>query len=370
MKKFSTLLLLTAVLATPASIAAAKDSKESVAKDAGAKKAKKTALTKDERLDFIRHAQVWQPTNVAEMDLRAGPQGKGAFAFDAMVTCDYVETKLPGSSRKFDCKFADDDVAKVRYGVANGEVEGNVLATRLLWALGFSADRVYPVRVTCRGCSPDPWTSVKKSEGEQTFDLAAVERKPEGHEMKTRGKSGWAWTELALVDEAQGGATRAQRDALTLLAVFMQHTDSKPEQQRLLCLPGGLTEEGVCEKPFLAIHDVGLTFGHANFYNRNVTSSVELFRVVEDPGVEATSRRASLIRASRKPARSEIRRSAKRAGRFWPGSSRSCRTRSSAICSRSRTSIAAATSWTVPTRPAPRPWLRGSTRSSVSAKRL
>ncbi len=208
------------------------------------------------------------------MDIRVGPQGKDAFAFDALVTCDYVETKLPGSSRKFDCKLDDGDVVKVRYGAANGEVEGNVVATRLLWALGFGADRVYPVRVTCRGCSSDPWTNPKKASGDQTFDPAAIERKAEGHEMKHNGQSAWAWTELALVDEAKGGAPRAQRDALTLLAVFMQHTDSKPEQQRLVCLPDGLTDAGVCEKPFLALHDVGLTFGHANFYNRNVTGSV------------------------------------------------------------------------------------------------
>jgi hypothetical protein len=31
------------------------------------------------RLAAIRHAQVWAPTDVASMDLRAGPQGPGAF---------------------------------------------------------------------------------------------------------------------------------------------------------------------------------------------------------------------------------------------------------------------------------------------------
>jgi hypothetical protein len=36
------------------------------------------------------------------------------------LTCDCVEAKLSGSSRKFDC--------------------GAVLATHLLWALGFGAD--------------------------------------------------------------------------------------------------------------------------------------------------------------------------------------------------------------------------------------
>ena len=51
--------------------------------------------------------------------------------------------------------------------------------------------------------------------------------------------------------------TLEQVDALRLLAVFMQHTDTKPRQQRLLCLPGGLTADGVCERPFLLLHDRG-----------------------------------------------------------------------------------------------------------------
>lgn len=92
--------------------------------------------------------------------------------------------------------------------------------------------------------------------------------------MKADHDSGWAWPELDQVDEESGGATKAQRDALTLLAVFMQHTDSKPQQQRLWCLPGGLTADGMCAKPFMMVHDVGLTFGHANYGNTNDESSV------------------------------------------------------------------------------------------------
>src|SRR5262249_14781572 len=79
------------------------------------------------------------------------------------------------------------------------------------------------------------------------------------------------------------GAPLAQRDALKLLAVFMQHTDSKPQQQRLLCLPGGLTGGGACSRPFLFVHDVGLTFGHANEFNGNTTGSVNFAAWVSTP---------------------------------------------------------------------------------------
>src|SRR5262249_33690794 len=115
------------------------------------------------------------------------------------------------------------------------------------------------------------------------FDLVAIERKPLGHDVKAASDSGWAWSELDLVDEAAGGAPKAHRDALTLLAVLMQHTDSKTQQQRLFCLPGGTTADGTCEKPFLFVHDVGLTFGHANYTNRNDTSSVNFEEWAKTP---------------------------------------------------------------------------------------
>ena len=236
---------------------------------------KKELTTKEARLAFIRKAQVWAPTHVSEMDLRAGPQGADAFQPNEAVTCDYVEKKtLPGTTQKFDCAIGKGDVVKVRYGATNGKVQGAVLASRLLWALGFGADRLYPVRVTCRGCSSDPWTQRERVNGEQVFDPAAIERKPKGHEMKSENKGGWAWPELDLVDEQQGGAPKAQRDALKLLAVFMQHTDTKPEQERLLCLPKGRTDDGRCDEPFMMLHDVGLTFGQANVFNRTSVGSV------------------------------------------------------------------------------------------------
>ena len=232
-------------------------------------------LTKEARLAFIQKARVWSSTDVSEMNVRDGPGGPGAFQPNELVTCDYAERKMPGRSAKFFCAVQPDDIVKVRYGRSNGEVQGSVLATRLLWALGFAADRVYPVRVRCRGCTADPWNNRERVDDVHEFDPAVIERPPDGHEMREGLKdAGWAWPELDLVHAEQGGAPLEQVDALRLLAVFMQHTDTKSRQQRLLCLPGGLTADGVCERPFLLLHDVGLTFGHANEFNRNQSGSV------------------------------------------------------------------------------------------------
>ena len=235
---------------------------------------------------FIRRAQVWSPTNVPSMDIRTGPGGAGAFQPNELVTCDYTDSNMHGATRKFHCKLANGDVVKVRYGTSNGEVQGSVLATRLLWALGFAADRVYPVRVTCRGCASDPWTNHGNRKQVHDFDPAVIERNPYGYEMWNDGDArewGWDWDEMDLVDPGLGGAPVEQRDALKLLAVFMQHTDTKPSQQRLLCASNEATATGQCDKPFLMLHDVGITFGRANNRNRNSVGSVNLQEWMNQP---------------------------------------------------------------------------------------
>jgi len=86
----------------------------------------------------------------------------------------------------------------------------------------------------------------------------------------------WSWLELDLIDEDEGGAPLAHRDALKLLAVFLQHTDSKPEQQRLVCLDEKDEASHRCERPFMLMNDVGLTFGRATLANTNLVSSMNL----------------------------------------------------------------------------------------------
>jgi hypothetical protein len=235
----------------------------------------KKKWTKDERRDLVKKAQVWAPTNIPSMDLRLGPQGPEAFQPGQEVTCDYVyDRDLPGTSRKFNCAISKKDVVKVRYGEENGKVEGEVIATRLLWALGFGADGVYPVTVHCRGCSGDPWVDRQPVAGEQSFEIAAIERKFPGDEIKADKDGGWSWKELRHVDEQLGGAPLAELDAMRLFAVLIQHTDNKIINERFVCLPGGLTGGESCDRPFLYMHDVGLTFGHANLFDRNNIGSV------------------------------------------------------------------------------------------------
>ena len=231
----------------------------------------------DVRLAAMRDAQVWTPEDIATKNLRLGPQADSNFRPEAVVTCDYVEKKQTGTP-KFDCAISSDDTIRVKYGEQNGEIYSEVAASRLLWALGFGADRVYPVKVICKGCPPDPIRQHKKVEGTREFAAAVVERKLPGDDIELKKDSGWAWVELSFVDQTSGGAPLAQRDALKLLAAMIQHTDNKPQQQRLVCLDKVRDlqpqDDGTCRNPFMMIHDLGKTFGTASLWNADSKSAV------------------------------------------------------------------------------------------------
>lgn len=220
---------------------------------------------------LIARSKVWIQTDVAAMDLKRGPTGPGSFAPGATVTCEYLDKELGGASPKFACVLADGDEVKVKYGGANGEVYGEVMASRLLWALGFGADHMYSVRVICRGC-PDRVGGILRDNGDRILDPAAVERKMPGDELVDK----WAWEALDAMQESAGKATRAERDAFRLLAVLLQHSDSKPDNQRIICAKDASTDDGRCDVPLMMINDLGITFGQPNAFNTQPGASVNL----------------------------------------------------------------------------------------------
>jgi hypothetical protein len=229
------------------------------------------------RYKVIARAQVWTRTNVPAMIVRVGPRGPGAFAPGASVACTYVDKELEGKSPKFLCRIGNSDQVLVKYGRTNGEVFGEVLATRLLWALGFGAERVYPVRIVCKEC-PAALDAGARSGETTRIEYAAIKRRSVWLELKLDDdKEGWSWDELDWADPEFGGAPRAHRDALKLLAVLLQHGDNKSAQQRILRRDAGAvgTAES-CRRPFLMISDLGLTFGKSNRLNANREGSVNL----------------------------------------------------------------------------------------------
>jgi hypothetical protein len=104
------------------------------------------------------------------------------------------------------------------------------------------------------------------------FDPAAIERKLPGRAMETKTDSGWKWSELEDIGPDAAPGARAERDALKLLAAFIQHTDSKAANQRLFCPEGQQIGRTGCGSPVLMVSDLGLTFGQASLFIQNKNS--------------------------------------------------------------------------------------------------
>jgi len=215
------------------------------------------------RGDALRRAQVWLPpsTPIPAADFTQNPSGPDGFGPDAVVPCKFELKPSEGRTPKFQCVVAGGQVLKVKYGRNNPETFGEVAATRLVSALGFGADRMYVVgKVRCYGCPAFPYPKVEIFDALRTdwsraieFEMAVIERRLPGQEIE----GGWGWPELAAIDATAGGATRAEVDALRLLAVFLNNWDAKPVNHRLLCA-GGTAR---CEQPLAYMQDLGQTFG-------------------------------------------------------------------------------------------------------------
>ena len=221
------------------------------------------------RDDALARAKVWRPpaTPIAEADLLN--DGPNPFTASDRIECRYQLKVTGGVTPKFHCDLGDGRVIKVKYGQFNPEPRTERAASKLLSALGFGADRMYAVKlVRCNGCPPYPhprWRFLNRLFGRPSrrvdFEDVAVEDPMPGRPIEAGDKEGWAWYEMDNVDASRGGATRAELDALRLIAVFLAAWDNKAANQALVCLPGGDRPDGGCDTPFAYLHDVGSTFG-------------------------------------------------------------------------------------------------------------
>lgn len=235
--------------------------------------------TAAQREAALAAARVWAAPAIspAKFDFGSNPPGPGWFAPDADVECTFKAKPAGGTTPKFYCTLPDGDTVKVKYGEPNGEIPSEIAATRLLSALGFPTDRMYRVRsVRCKGCPPLPHRALQcLKEGAPaavclqgasdtrvvTFEHAAIERPFEGRKIEAADDQGWSWYELDKIDPARGGSSRAEVDALRLLAVLLAHWDNKGPNQRLVCPPGKDRPDGSCAMPLALVQDLGAAFG-------------------------------------------------------------------------------------------------------------
>ena len=226
-------------------------------------------------------ARVWAPPAVppGSVDFSLNSPGPGSFDPHADVDCTFSLEPISGSTPKFLCRLPDGERIKVKYGevIPNAEVPAEIAATRLLIALGFPADRMNKVHsVRCHACPPLPQQALQCLEkGEPakvclqgtapdhivTFEQAVIERPLEGKKIEAKKDEGWSWYELDKIDPKAGGSSRAEVDALRLMALLLAHWDNKGANQKLLCPSEAEGPDGSCRAPIAAIGDLGSTFG-------------------------------------------------------------------------------------------------------------
>lgn len=256
------------------------------------------AVAKRERDKALAMARVWAPPAipVGQANLRDNPPGPGAFRADEEVSCAFKIEKVGGATPKFYCELPQGDIVKVKYGSGNAELQSEVAATRLLASLGFPTDRMYVVKgVRCAGCPPYPFTALRcfqktglksvcfpgglNNSRHTYFDTAVIERRIDGRKIEGASDEGWSWYELDQIDPSRGGSSRAEVDALRLMAVVLAHWDNKGENQRLICPAGAELSNAECGRPIAVIQDLGATFGP----NRVDLTNWRQFKVWKDP---------------------------------------------------------------------------------------
>ena len=283
-----------------------------------------------DRQRCLEQAGVFTDRNTSELDLKTGPVEGLPFDPSREVTCVYETPgiQLGGATPKFLCRIGSEvfkakylpseqyGTAQVRGQSGDREIYAELAATRLFWALGFGADKVFLVRLRCNGCPAIPHDGPNEHErrtgryreSKRPLGIALIERRFEGATIEEGSDDGWTWSELdssvgrrAPVTDSVSPTTsgsweparREHVEALQLLQVFVQHGDCKPEQQRLVCLPGGVVRhkearhpsddqdneddednededdkrgQYSCRLSYALVDDLGLTFGGAGAF--------------------------------------------------------------------------------------------------------
>ena len=255
--------------------------------------AQKACFTSEARAQAERTAKVWQEPDpgydpVLGYNTNGGPR-VGAPAVDAdgrAKPFNCVASKKgnegTGTTPKFYCSapgMVDEDGEPIRYKIKphfkgqskdkrNGEIYGEFLSSRFSKALGFFADDEWVADVTC----PDCEKSLNKGfQGApfSPFQPAAGIELALGHGIDVNcSNKDSAPIAGSLARLLQSGSPRAEIDAFKLWLAFIDHGDTKTDNQKFSCLDSKKNPDGsrVC-KPGQAVFyvsDMGSTFGYSS----------------------------------------------------------------------------------------------------------
>jgi hypothetical protein len=196
----------------------------------------------------------------------------------SLIECRFLDNAASGTTSKFDCSLEDGARIRVKYGWTP-EIHAEVAAAHLVSAVGFGADDMAIARrLRCYGCPRWPMFTRQAADRlhlhkllqkiidydrHADFEWVSIERRSTFIELKFGEEEGWSWNELSTINPALGGAGHAEVDALRLMAMFLNHWDNKPSNQRLACPPDRMTADDPpqCDHPLAMIQDLGSTFG-------------------------------------------------------------------------------------------------------------
>lgn len=252
----------------------------------------KSCFTAEARATAERTAKVWRRPDPGYDPVRGynpatGPR-RGALRVDANglarpITCvaNRDESKGAGTTPKFHCSIpgvVDGDGELIRYKVKphfkgqsadkrNGEIYGEFLSSRFSQALGFFADDEWVADVTCADCEKSLTSKFQGAPFSAFQPAAGVELAlGRGIDVKCNNKDAAAIADT-LANLLQGGAPRAHIDAFKLWLAFMDHGDTKTDNQKFSCLDSTKNTDGTrtC-KPGQAVYyvsDMGSTWGYS-----------------------------------------------------------------------------------------------------------
>ena len=238
-----------------------------------------------------RSARVWQQPDPAYDPVlgyspaRAARPGSPAVDENGLgvpLKCTAIEhEKGTGTTPKFYCtvdRVTDENGKPVVYKVKphfkgqardkrNGEIYGEFLASRFSRALGFFADDEWVADVACPNCEKSLTSKFQGAPFSPFQPAAGIELNlGKGIDTNCDDKDA-APLQKTLSDLLRNGGSPAEIDAFKLWLAFIDHGDTKTDNQKFACLDPVKSASGLtCDAVNIVyyVSDMGSTFGHSS----------------------------------------------------------------------------------------------------------
>jgi hypothetical protein len=254
--------------------------------------AQQSCFTQDARALAERTAKVWQEPDPdydpvlgynPNKGARPGAPEVNAEGLAGPINCiaNKKTNEGTGTTPKYYCSVAgvvDEDGDLIRYKIKphfkgqsrdkrNGEIYGEFLSSRFSKALGFFADDEWVADVTCQDCEKSLTGGFQGTKFTPFQPAAGIELPlGRGIDVNCNNKDSGAIAG-SLQKLLQNGAQRAEIDAFKLWLAFIDHGDTKTDNQKFTCLDSKKNPDGsrTCKEgeAVYYVSDMGSTWGYS-----------------------------------------------------------------------------------------------------------